>query len=143
MEKIIYGMIKYLPQEIISYILNMVDEHHIKLGHEKWRHNFVNIHAEYEKKFILMWTCRDPHNTYLNCDENDIVQEVSLVNMQHYQDCSEFDHDFSCRSFNYRYHDCVDCLMQLTPWHCIKNSMKVKKTQYYLPDNYFHQKLFI
>lgn len=134
-----------LDLDVFLIIMDFVEKHHIELGRERWKQNMTNVHEEYKKLIRIAWLSTSEYPW------EDSVQEIELSNWQHCTDPEEFDHDFSCRSFNFRdmdyaCHNTEERRTEYSGMHwppiTIANSMKVKSTYCLLPENYYYQRLY-
>lgn len=94
--QIIQNIEEKLDILVSDIILDFVEQHHIDLGREIWRENIRKVNKEYKGKIWEGWLggSNDP--------SEDLVQIVTLTNWEDYKHAYEFNHDFSCRNFNYR-----------------------------------------
>lgn len=95
---VVEQMAIFLVPDICSYIMKLVEDHHINLGLIKWKNYMILLNREYKSKFGQMYDI-----IYPNIDDPE-DGDVVVLSTVHFggKEPPEFGHDYSCRMFNHR-----------------------------------------
>jgi len=136
--QIIVAMAELLVPDICACIMELIDQYHFHISLVRWKRQIVDINKFYRDRYIPV-TFSTPN---MRC----------IVNFQEYTDPTQFNHNFSSRSYNHRdlndipvITDRIDHIIKNYkhyPSLVIANAHKCVSTHVCLPENYYSQRLY-
>jgi hypothetical protein len=108
--------------------MSYIENHHIEVGKMMWQNKIAKLNLEYKSKF--------GEGNF----GDDTWRNIYLVNWGNHIDPEEFDHDYRCRSYNWR-----DLGHSPSWWRrdaMIHDCERNVGTTYLLPHNYIYAVLY-